>query len=372
MLCCKLISFLMSLLMISCTNFFGICAGEVVGYGGYSRERLVSDGMQAVCTPAVSGDFIQPWYCADWSAERWEQHMEMLTGAGIDMLIVQNCASSYEGDDEALAGRYAEYYYPSAMAENPDISVPDCMVYADMLENCLKAAKKHGVKIWIGLGGNIGWWDCKFTDSGWRDAETDFINCQADEIYALYHGEYAETIGGWYWYHEMYVARNERYEKYWCGMINSCLEHLNALDRSMPILFSPFISSHENAGVMRTVQCWSYFMQNTSLRDGDIFCPQDGFGTVKTMSLAEIERIAFAIRFACSLYPNVRLWFNVECFTESWGSAPVARFVNQINICSKFAEKLITFSFSHYYNPMNGQKEFYDAYLKYLGSVVTV
>ncbi|OGO92453.1 MAG: hypothetical protein A2Y17_10860 [Clostridiales bacterium GWF2_38_85] len=334
------------------------------------RPTLLADSMPAICEPKVSGDFIQAWLCNNWSKFEWSLYLNQLKKAGFEFVIMQYTT----GRENA---KYTEFLYPTEMANDLSISAADCNVYPTGVENLLKSAKKAGLKVYIGIGGDSDWWNYEFEDIEWCKREANFTNRCIQELYDLYKEDYPDTFAGWYWAWEMFSAKGN-HEVNWSEMISINLDYMTQLDPSMPCIFSPFFSSYEDVSVERVLEEYTYLMEHTSFRKGDIFCPQDNIGIHSTeygdannnkgkYPITFMEQVVRALKEATEKNPKVRFWLNIENFNGPNGkSATLNRYVDQMNIASKYAEKLITFSYAHYYSPSQVGKEYNLQYLQYL------
>jgi hypothetical protein len=72
------------------------------------------------------------------------------------------------------------------------------------------------------------------------------------------------------------------------------------------------------------------------------------------------------IKEAVDTVEGFRFWANNEDFTQAdWTTAPLNRFVEQMNISSKYVEAHVTFAYSHYQNPDMGKVGQHQAYKTY-------
>ena len=325
----------------------------------YEREELPADELESKCAPYPTGDFIQPWLAADWSVSRWETHLEALKAAGIEFVILQ-FTSSYQD------GKYTDFNYPSSLIGNEEYCTPDCKTY-DTVASLLEAAKNTGMKVWLGIGGCSDWWGYAFSDIDWcvkRATETNFI---IKELYDMYKHQYPDTFVGWYWAWEMFGNKGN-HEKNWAEMININLDYMTELDPTMPCMFSTYYSMYENCTPERFTEVWSNLFSLTRFREGDIWAPMDGLGTLPELTYTQREQLLRCYVEAMENEDRLTLWFNVENFKDGGGAAELARFADQCIICSKYAEGLITFSYTHYYSPTVAGRAYtkdYQTYVKW-------
>ena len=65
--------------------------------------------------------------------------------------------------------------------------------------------------------------------------------------------------------------------------------------------------------------------------------------------------------------PGLLFWSDAETFDQRfWTSAPLNRFVEQLNLTAPYVQKFITFAYSHYYSPNVVNSSFHEAYLHYI------
>jgi len=151
-------------------------------------------------------------------------------------------------------------------------------------------------------------------------------------------------------------------------LLNGFIRAINQVDDTMPLMFSPFF--HKGDTDPKAVAAWwDSIFTKVNFRKGDIFCPQDSVGaggaTIDTFAnfFKELKPVV-------DQYPNLSLWSNPENFKQSnWSSAPITRYVYQIQAVSDYVEGYISFAYSHYYAPTLGataeKQKLHDSYLKY-------
>ncbi|MBP1576346.1 MAG: DUF4434 domain-containing protein [Oscillospiraceae bacterium] len=322
--------------------------------GGYG---LVTDEMDQLCKPMVTGDFIQYWYCRDWDREKWLLHLNQLKAAGITSLVIQTTFNVSGGWINQTAFRHdlPTSAVSAGSDENPE--------FLGLLLSCLK---ETGMTLWIGLGMNDAWWGEEIFQKDWCLKEAEFNNLVMDEIHRNYFDEYREQIAGFYWPYEMYV-QNAGLEENWAAMINKNLDHLTALDPSVPMMFCPYISEwyvkDHDIRPEDDAKVWKELVKNTRFRDGDIFCPQDCMASVDI----EIERVvAFLVGMkeaVESSSADVKFWLDME----NYASGSLGVFLAQLDVGSRLAENMVCFSYSHYYAPTANKGVYYhNAYAAYV------
>ena len=308
--------------------------------------------------PLITGDFIQPGFCATWSQDRWNKHLDQLVQAGIDTFIIQWIANSPNG----VIGTV---YYP---ADLPDYtkgsSYNKYAMEAGMLEKCLKAAEEREIKVYVGLNAADEWWSKAVSDKTWYTQQSEIGNAIAKEIYDLYKEKYPNALAGFYWWFEMYNGMGGREEAF-ADMININLDYLTTLDPSIPFVLSPFVT--RNTTSVKAQQEWTKFFSYARFRKGDIFTMQDAVGAGH-IDITQLDEYYAAIKKAVDTEPNVEFWANNENFIQStWGPSPLSRVVEQMEITDKYVTKHISFSYSHYYALEGAKDDNYrhEVYLEY-------
>ncbi len=309
-----------------------------------------------IIKPHFEGTFVQPSLVDKWDVSQWEEHYDRLLEAGMDIMILQWIAETPDGKFSYVG--YDSRYAMSHSAEKLTIK-------NGYLPNALEAAEK-GIKVFVGLNFADEWWGGAFRKDDWINAQVDANNAMADEIYEVYKKKYPNAFYGWYWVWEMYNDTNGD-EKHWAKMMNKALTHFTAIDPSLPVLMSPFISGYLNKTPEETGAMWQSFFNLTDFRPGDIFCSQDSVGASQ-FPIDFIEKHVAEMKKAADSKPYVKFWINVENFSgkSGEGAAPLDRVIKQMEMASKYAEKLITFSYSHYYLDGVKKNAYHEEYLRYL------
>lgn len=328
----------------------------------------------------ISGTFIQPWLYNSWNDERWEKEFEIWDNLGFDTIIIGDTASI------TLADYSITTYYPSRI-EGVKKST-DCLT--KLFEQC----KKHGYKLYIGMGNTAEGWP--FFDFGNSKNKEVFREvCEkfaliAEDIYNIYYNDYSEVFAGFYFVPEMYNSSMFDTDKnratYVDGMaygLEVVFDKLNHLNKELPFIFSPYLNIFGGSWVSKNSEnigkFWTDFLREADFRDGDILCPQDscGAGGMDIDNLKEYTQMYKKATIDCG--KKIKFWSNCETFIQPnddfisrnegvnyWGSATVKRIINQFEITGEYAEKVITFAFPHYQSPYNNVSGFYETYLNYL------
>jgi hypothetical protein len=309
------------------------------------KEEKINDEQAS-----IRGTFVQGWLCASWNDTQWDAEFAALKEAGMDYLIVAPMFQTSEnGDKSAL--------YPSSMVHHAP----------DVLETGLQHAKKNGFKVFLGLNMNERWWKADYPDY-WLYEQMEIGNKVIDEILAKYKSRYGETLYGWYWVWEIDNLNWNTPEKrkILANAMNINLDHIAKVSPDMPLMLSPFMNYKVGVNAEEYGQMWREIFAQTHFRNGDIFAPQDCIGA-GGLTLDRLPEWFAALKAAVDAKPGLLFWSNVENFEqETWTSAPIERYVKQIEIERPYVSGMITFSYCHYYSPLRCEKSLHDAYVYYL------
>ena len=324
------------------------------------KAPLKTDKMPYLTKPKATGDFIQAWLCDGWPASRWESHMAILKQAGYEFVILQNTVS-------ITNGKISRVGFKNDFIDDKSICADQVAVQDAFLGTVLDAARKMGMKVMIGIGCDDDWWKCQYTDE-WCAQQIKVNNAVAQQIYDHYYKDYKDVINGWYWTYEMWT-QNSLHESAWAGLFNPTRKYIHDLTPELPMMVGPFISQYEHITPDQSREEWERFFEAARFYDGDIFCPQDSFGS-QGEPLEYIEAHQLAMKEATKkANAKVNFWLDVENFEKSGKSAAVERFTKQLDISSRIATGLVSFSYSHYYDPAQKPGRFHKAYVKYLDTI---
>lgn len=322
------------------------------------------------CEAKFNGTFIQSWYCLWWDDARWQEEIKYMKEAGIEYLIVQDIASFTDADN-------AELYYPSELS-----CFDNCEKYGDVVGDALRNCQGSGIKVFIGLADFEDWW----VSAGLTKQYSiicDKMAIMVEEIYKKYYPQYSDTFYGWYFTPEINNVPTMKLSILNIAKgLNKVIDTADALNPDMPVLLSPYFTNYISVpSVTAALPEWQIFMQTVHFRDGDIFCPQDavGAGWIKMKDLEKVWKMYSAAVSSCD--KNIKLWANCESMTVARNrqifmppatlekenmTATLDRFVKQMDIASRYAENIITFSFNHYYCPVQVNPVYFSTYLDYL------
>lgn len=336
---------------------------------------FVNQPEEQKCKPEFTGTFIQSWLTCSWDDARWAEEIENMEKAGIEYLVLQCLADK---GSQANGGNWNVYY-------DTDVEALKNAVYGgDCLEPALRHCQNAGIKVFVGLS---------MFDDFWNEAgSSQYLDvCQVagdmiEDIYNKYGEKYKDSLYGWYFTPEISNGLLCQFTSN--GIIdgiNHVIDKINDVDASKPLLLSPFYSEYLSIGTVATLASYVRFFDKVNFRDGDIFAPQDAVGAkwVKKENLEKTWKMYKAVTDTCKA--DVKLWANCENFDGAIASATLAgllspkvtehksnvtatldNFVYQMEIASKYAENIITFSYNHYYSPSLVNPAFINTYYDYV------
>lgn len=303
--------------------------------------------------PVADGTFIQDNLVANWDDTRWQNELRALKDAGMHYIVF--APSLHTRSDDT-----SEAMYPCSI---PGIKQK---YVADLVENCLRNAERAGFKVFLGLNFNEKWWNPPYPVE-WLSQQMDLGNKVADDLVKRYKNRYGNVMYGWYWVWEVDNLNWQTTDRQdlLAKALNTNLDHLHTITPAMPFMLCPFMN-YKCGNSTDYRKMWEYVFAGTHFKAGDIFAPQDciGAGGLKLELLAEwfsqLQQAVFSI-------PGLQFWSDAETFDQRfWTSAPLDRFVEQMNIVQPFVSNIITFAYSHYYSPYYVNKKFHEAYLEYV------
>lgn len=330
------------------------------------------------CDPKFTGTFIQPWMSSSWDDDRWQTEIENMEKAGIKYLILQDIANQdyrYEGSGWTI-------YYDSQL---------DCFSDAqrnpDVIEAALRNCSGTDIKVFVGLALYDDFW----TEGAMTKQYGEVCEITADmieEIYNKYYSDYSDCFYGWYFTPELNnVLTCQVNINGFADGLNVIIDRINSVDTSLPLLMSPFFAEYLSASPVMTLTNLVRLLNKVNFRDGDIIAPQDAIGAKWTSeeNLEEIWEMYAKAVDSCDA--DITLWANCENFTLCFDDSPIAgiftrpetenkeivtatldRFVWQMQIASRYAENIITFSYNHYYSPEVVNPCFIETYIDYVNN----
>ncbi|MEG2003044.1 MAG: DUF4434 domain-containing protein [Clostridia bacterium] len=302
--------------------------------------------------PYVTGTFLQPGAFASFGKNQWKTHFKNLLEVGIDTVIVQWTSTTPYGKfiDAFYPSEYAKTHKGNEYSEKPM-----------MLENMLSVAEEMKIKVFVGLNISDEWWEFAASKSEWNKLQGEVGIESAKEIYKQ---KYPKALHGWYFAWEMFNGMMG-YEDKAAELLNCYLDPLKVLDASMPLMLSPYVRSN-GGDAKKAGEEWTKVFKTANFREGDIFCCQDAVGA-GWIKIDQLDSYFSELKKAVETEKGLHFWANNENFDQSdWSSAYIDRFVQQMNIASKYVENYITFAYSHYYaKDFNNKGAFHRAYKLY-------
>ncbi len=307
--------------------------------------------------PTLCGSFMQPSAFKDYSKDKLVSHLQTMYDVGIDVLVLQ---WSFETQGSTVISTFYESSFDSS-----DRSLAIDESGKNFLDNLLSAAEQVGVKVFVGLNENAEWWVKGVDDKNWLAKQAELGIKGASQIYEKYKEKYPNALHGWYFVFEFYnMQATPAQLKHASYLLNLYRDGLYQISPEMPMMLSPFISSI-GAAPAETGRLWKSIFANTNFRKGDIFCCQDSVGAGH-ITIDRLDDYYKAIKDAIDTKEELTFWANNENFTQStWTTAPLDRFVEQLEISDKYVEAHITFAYSHYQHPDMNKTGYHLAYKHY-------
>lgn len=327
------------------------------------------------CEAEFNGTFLQSWMSSSWDDGRWQEEIGAMKEAGIKYLIIQDVVH------KASDGTWTVYYNSEL-----DTFKDAAFGASDVVEAALRNCAGSGIKVMVGLGLYDEWW----TKSGFSKDYGELCDVSADmieEIYGRYISKYPDAFGGWYFTPEMSNGPLVKLSSAFIAKgVNVIIDAIERTDADAPLLLSPFFAQYgANPGIESAKIFWASFIRSVNFREQDIFCPQDAVGAGWTIeeNLVNVWRMySDAVKLSGK---KIHLWANVENFTSAVAksnttgittplatentqdvTATLDRLVKQMDIASRYAENIITFSYNHYYSPVYVNPMFHNTYVDYL------
>ena len=319
------------------------------------------------CAPAFNGTFVQSWLSSSWDEEDWANEIAAMEKDGVKYLIVQDLAT------KNLDGEWT-IYYDSALP-----AFADADVGTDVLANTLETVKGTDIQVFVGLTAFDNLWSTGTLTKEYGQV----CDITADMMQEIYYNYYAGNEANFYsWYFTMEFSNNILMQ---LGMpnivkgLNVVLDKATAIDSSIPMMMSPFMSNYYTVGKSAALMQWMKLFSKGHWRDGDIVAPQDAVGA-RWLDMKDLVDMWEVYTYALeSCHADVKLWANCENFTtavaDSFGAgiinpektenivsvpATLDRFTTQMDIASRYCENIITFSYTHYYS----ENQVSDAFIK--------
>lgn len=302
----------------------------------------------------ADGTFVQEYLVAEWDDNQWQSELSWLKEAGMHYIVF---APTMHSSDDGINQIIFDGNLPGTKMRYP----------ADLVENCLRNAKKAGFKVFLGLNFNEKWWNRDQWNAEWFYREMELGNQLADELTRRYKDRYKETLFGWYWVWEIDNLNHQTKERQdvLVNALNLNIDHLQEITPGMPLMLCPFVN-YRVGNSADNRKMWQYIFAGTHFRKNDIFAPQDcvGAGGLELNMVDEWFRDMYE---AVKIKPGLLFWSDAETFDHQfWTSATIDRFVQQLEIVKPYVSNVISFAYSHYYSPNQTKKGFHEVYIDYL------
>ncbi|MCH3965586.1 MAG: DUF4434 domain-containing protein [Clostridium sp.] len=304
--------------------------------------------------PILAGSFIQIDLTQNWDEDKWMSELKCLKENKMEYVILSGITFT--------ANNVTKTAYSSNIQGTEK-------VYGsrDEVELCLKSAEKLGMKVFLSTDFNSEWWNKSANDTNWLDNQMNRTNLICDEVYRKYHSKYKNSFYGWYFPYEIDNVKFDTDEKFaiLANAMNITLNYLEAKKERLPFLLSPFMNSAFGTPD-KYADNWKYFFSITNLKEGDILCPQDSVGA-GGLDISEVNQWFTSLRKAVDSKSGLKLWANVETFDYVNNSTvTLDRLLQQMEMEQPCVDKIVSFSYSHYYSPNNIDPGFNQAYSEYV------
>lgn len=309
--------------------------------------------MKGKSYPVAEGTFIQGDMVRFWDEDRWRKEFFALREVGMEYLVLMGITHSDGSGNQAI--------YPAGL--------PGFQFQAgapDAVDLCLKEAQEAGFKVFLGQNFHQDWWGKGAKDPHWLFQQMERANAVADDLYGRYRDKYPESFYGWYWEYEIdnlnFKTKSEL--NILVKALNINIWHLEKKEERLPLLLSPFMNKRYSRPA-EYAACWEYILAHTGLGKDDVLCLQDSVGA-GGIGLPDLPDWFAVLGKAVRAKPGLSFWANTESFEHTdWSSAPLKRFIRQMELVKPWVEKILTFSYSHYYSPHNINEGFHTTYKEY-------
>lgn len=253
---------------------------------------------------------------SNWTKKQWKRDLDNMRKIGIDTLIF------------IRGGFYGKTIYPSRHFHTEDTD--------DFAGFILEEAAKRKMRAYMGLYISTLDWN-RGDAKGEIEHNRHFIN----EVYDRYSG--ISSFAGWYIPQE--ASKNElNITEVMKGLSYLCKEK----DSTMPVLISPYFNTYVTGGdftVEQHAEEWHNIFSKCS-RQIDICAFQDGSAPIESM-----RDYLRATKKLCDEFSMVH-WVNTETFERDvrrmYYPIPFDLLRRKLDQHMKYAEKIITFEYSHF------------------------
>ena len=330
---------------------------------------LMEDKELYLTKPYATSDFVNPWLFTDYTPEQIDEYVKMLKKAGYKNIILQNIATLSGGAKNDVKITCA--WYETSLVNDPE----NLEIYnPTLLKNLIDALTNNDMGIYIGIALSNDWLNNSFTNNAWKYSNAVLINSIINEVYTNY-GNYS-CFKGWYLGYDIY-PNTQNHEQHWVELLNYSLNYITSIEssgQSHPVLIAPYFNDEYILKNNDVYAFWKNILQNTNFRTGDIICLQDGLGTSKQSAEQIYDYIQQTQKAINSNETKLDFWLSVENFRDintAAKPADVVKYRVQLDICSKLATNLASYSYSHYYNPRRVDPSFNEEYLAYFTDIAT-
>lgn len=270
---------------------------------------------------------------SNWSQEQWKRDLDHMRQIGIDTLIFIRGGFG----DKTI---YPSDYFGTKYADD----------FAGFL---LTEASQRGMTVLMGLYiSTINW------NGGDAAREIEYNRHFIDEVWQRY-GD-MPAFGGWYIPQE--TSHN-------CLNITEVMRGLSSLCKekapNLPVMISPFFHTPITGGnftVEQHCQEWDNIFHYCG-KEIDICAFQDG-----TASLKEMREYYMATKALCERH-GIHHWVNTETFERDvrhmYYPIPFSVLKQKLALHQEYAEKVITFEFSHFLSPQSIYPSAHNLYARY-------
>lgn len=260
---------------------------------------------------------------SNWSKQQWKDELAIMRGIGIDTLIF------------IRGGLGAKTIFPCECLRTTDRE--------DFAGLILHEAAKYNMKVYFGLYiSNIDW--------NHGDAKTEIKLNQPfiKEVYSRYGN--LPSFEGWYIPHE--TSKNILHI---ADLMEGLGEHCKECDPSKKVLISPFfeselLSPNNYLTPDQHFEEWQGILERAG-QFIDICAFQDG-----TAPIEQMPAYYSAVKRLCEQF-GMSLWVNAETFERDvrcmYYPIPFTDLQQKLAIHGDYAEKIITFEFSHFMSPQS-------------------
>jgi hypothetical protein len=281
-------------------------------------------------------DFLQDWFCEDWSEEKWNKVIDEMKGLGYEAFIIQFTA---DVDNYELCNSLYE----------KDENTNRCF-----LDFLLPILKEKEMGLYFGLISDSEWWNTENYQSEKNAWWIKKCNLVADNLYKKYYETYQNQFLGWYFPFECY-ENTSGYETSWAELYNGIRDHLYEINPTLPLLFSPYQGSVASISKNEEYKMWKHFFSLCHFTSIDWCLPQDGYGRFYNEVVEEAKdvhsnRVSSYLEamYTALLSTPCQFVVNLELFTPTEKVfCTEERKTRQKEIANRYASLLISFSYSY-------------------------